>query len=233
MSQTDVADTERERRHRILAVAREIINESGNFDLPMRELAARARLSLRAPYDLFGSKAGVTQALLMEDIETFSEQFARQRVHHPLDIIPTRLRKAIDFYKPRQPFYRALFRGGAASVANPEFDPERLRLEYIHKVCRNLSGGGYLRGDVDPLQLAWLQNDLFYSAVRHWAFNDYDIEFVYHRAAHGTALLFVGVVSDANIERMRERAELHRRKLAAMMKTSEFRALIPGEALAR
>lgn len=222
MSRLDPEAADAERRQRILSVARQIINESGDFELPMRELAKRARVSLRAPYDLFGSKAGVTQAILLEDIEVFSRRFTKRRVPHPLDLIFERMRQGIDFYKTRQPFYRALSRYGAASVANPEYDPERLGLDHVASICRDLKAGGFLQATVDDFQLAWSHNDLFYSAMRHWAFNDYDIEIAHLRMAFGTALMFAGAVSDPHIKRMRDRASLHGRKLAIAARTVKF-----------
>ena len=52
---------------RLLDVAAEIVRESVDFDLPMRQLAARAQVSLRTPYKIFGSKGGIIRALLKQE----------------------------------------------------------------------------------------------------------------------------------------------------------------------
>ena len=101
---------EPDQRRRIVEAAREIIRETGTFDLPMRALSARARVSMTRPYALFGSKSGVVAAILAED----EVRFARQRAAvTSADLIEEHfdsLRLGMNFYGSDQPFYRALFR---------------------------------------------------------------------------------------------------------------------------
>ena len=54
-----------ERRHRIIAAARDLIKETGDTGLSMRAIAARAGVSLTTPYNLFGSKRAIVIALLV------------------------------------------------------------------------------------------------------------------------------------------------------------------------
>src|ERR1700744_217344 len=68
-----------ERRQRIIEAARELIRETGNAGLSMRALAARARVSLATPYNLFGSKHAIILAVL-EDVRQYEELFAASRV---------------------------------------------------------------------------------------------------------------------------------------------------------
>src|ERR1700744_362650 len=63
-----------DKAERLISVARDIVRETGNFDLPMRTLAARAQVSLRSPYEIFGSKNGVVRAILAADHALFLEQ---------------------------------------------------------------------------------------------------------------------------------------------------------------
>ena len=59
------------RRRAILDAAREIITTLGDAGLTMRALAARAGVSPATPYNLFGSKQAVLQAVYDADQEEF------------------------------------------------------------------------------------------------------------------------------------------------------------------
>src|SRR3546814_8853729 len=97
----------------LVSVAREIIRETGDFDLPMRQLAARAQVSLRTPYELFGSKTGVIRAILKLDQATFRVLARKLSSADWLDNILDRVGLGVAFYAESQPFYRALFRARA------------------------------------------------------------------------------------------------------------------------
>ncbi len=74
-----------ETKRRILSVARELIQETGDFDLPMRKLASRAQVSLRTPYALFGSKTGLIGSILTEDQIKFREMTAKhEMIRYPI-----------------------------------------------------------------------------------------------------------------------------------------------------
>ncbi len=72
------------RKDRILAAAAELLAEGGAEALTMRELASAAGLSEATPYNLFGSKAGVVEALFQAEMTTI---VARSFEHTPSDPI--------------------------------------------------------------------------------------------------------------------------------------------------
>lgn len=65
-------------RQRILAAAEQILLTQGPEALSMRGLAEQAGVSLRTPYNLFGSKTAVLGALLMNTLERFAQPLATQ-----------------------------------------------------------------------------------------------------------------------------------------------------------
>ena len=65
-----------QRRRAIVKAARALIRENAETGFSMRSLAERAGLSLVTPYNLFGSKQAVLQAVLDEDLEFFSQHIA-------------------------------------------------------------------------------------------------------------------------------------------------------------
>jgi AcrR family transcriptional regulator len=192
-----------EKKARILAVARELIQETGDFDLPMRALAARAQVSLRTPYEYFRSKAGVIGALLVEDLEHFRETVNHYSSVDEVEHIFDRVRWGIDFYALNEPFYRALFRATQAYAPDRELEPARQPLLSFQKLCGHAGKAGLLRQGIDPGHLGETLTDIFASGVRTWAMEHFDLQLASVKIRFGFATVLAGVVSDPQIERMR------------------------------
>src|SRR5690349_12874603 len=90
---------------RLVRVARELINETGDFDLSMRNLAARARVSLRTPYQVFGSKNAIITEILRHDQEQAGFQLTHGSDADLADTLFDQLSRGIKFMGARQPFY--------------------------------------------------------------------------------------------------------------------------------
>src|SRR5580704_8421119 len=103
-------DAKAERRHRIVTAARDLIRETGDTGLSMRAIAARARVSLSTPYNLFGSKRAIVLAVL-EDIQAFNERFARLGAADAVERIFQVLSMSIRYFVDDPDFYRALWTG--------------------------------------------------------------------------------------------------------------------------
>ena len=207
------SDSTSERQARILRSARAIIESSGNFDLPMRELAAHAQVSLGAPYELFGSKNGVVQAILLEDIARFRTVLGTPRETNRLEYLFERLGKGIEFYRANQPFYRALSRAERAGTPSATSEAERRGLATRRADCEVLLAQGALLAGVDLEELARSLNALFYAAMRDWAFDTYDIDRAQHRIAFGWSMLYAGAAPDEVARNLRKRAQRHARAL--------------------
>jgi AcrR family transcriptional regulator len=171
-------------------------------------------VSLRAPYEQFGSKAGIVQAILLEDIDIFAGQAAAIRSQDPIDYLFDRLDLGIAFYRSRQPFYRALSRAGHAGVADPRFDPERLGLEMRRQICRAMAKRDCLLPGIDPNLLAETLNDIFFATLRNWAFGDFDIELVRLKAGFGSATILAGATVSPYAERLQALARDFQRAIA-------------------
>lgn len=196
---------ETDQSRRIIAAAREIIRETGNAELPMRLLAARAKVSMTRPYALFGSKSGVVAAILASDYVVFAAQ--RAALHSP-DVIERHfdsMRLGLNLYASDQPFYRALFRM-TWDTAQGGSDPTRLNHSAFVARMRAASEAGLLRPDVDPELCADVLTDLFSSSVRAWAVLGWDIERLYAKLGYSYAIAFAGAGSAPIAERMHARA---------------------------
>lgn len=202
----DKAKRAEDKAERLVAVARQIIRETGDFDLPMRLLAARAQVSLRTPYELFGSKTGVIRAILKLDQAYFRVQARQLTSRDPLENIFDRVRLGVDLYAANQPFYRALFRATQGYSGGDETEPARENLKSFRILSQRVQAVGLIRPEVDTDLLGEILTDVFAASFRTWASSDFDIALAGYRIGFGTALAFAGCATEPTAARMRQTA---------------------------
>lgn len=186
----------------LVEAARVIVRETGNFDLPMRKLAARAQVSMRTPYAMFGSKVGIIRALLKSEQREFRDVMRSTRSEDILEQIFDRIQVSMDFYAREQSFYRALFRATQAYSGGDETEPAREMLPLFVNMCRKASEAGHLRDDIDPIHLGEIMTDIFAANLRNWASADFDIQLAGQRIALAFALVLAGAGAPASIGRL-------------------------------
>ena len=199
-------DAKAERRHRIVTAARDLIRETGDTGLSMRAIAARARVSLSTPYNLFGSKRAIVLAVL-EDIREFNERFARLHSADAVERIFQALSMSIRFYVEDPDFYRTLWTGvfdmSGASVRNALAMPERdaFWMSLIDAAARE----GALSPGIDTGLL--LRNlDLTFGAVMlNWVLGALSTDELEPSAALGYALALRGAATPAWQSRLADR----------------------------
>jgi AcrR family transcriptional regulator len=189
----------------LVNVARQIIRETGDFDLPMRLLAARAQVSLRTPYELFGSKTGIIRAILKADQSVFRHRARELRSADLLDNIFDRIRLGVEFYADKQPFYRALFRATQAYSGGDETEPARENLAAFRTLCKRAREAGLLLPSADPDILGETLTDIFAANFRTWASSSFDIFLVGHKIGFGCAAVLASVTPPPHDARMRTR----------------------------
>lgn len=201
----------------LIEVARQIVRESGDFDLPMRELAARAQVSLRTPYEMFGSKAGVIRAILKSDQEIY-----RRRLRENLnrsdafgDLFNS-LKIGVEFYSENQSFYRALFRATQAYSGGGEAEPGRENPDRFEGLCRRAIAEGLLDPEVSAHALAESLLDIFAANVRSWASSTYDVRLVEPRIGFGWSALLAGLATPAQVGRLRGLVASYQHRLSAL-----------------
>ena len=202
-----------DRSTRILRVAREIIRESGGFELSMRELAARGQVSLRTPYELFGSKVGIIRALLKEEQAIFQTRLWPIGDTDVFDFFFATLTVGVAFYAENQPFYRALFRATHAYSGGSETEPGRENPERFEAAMRRAYRARMLDDDIDTRVLSETLMDIFAANVRTWASSTYDISYVEPRIGFGWAVILAGVATEPHAARLRDRAKRYQDQL--------------------
>ena len=102
-------NNKQQNRHRILRAAETIIREDGIDRLSMRHLGERAGVSLRTPYNLFGSKTRVLIALLQEPLADVLHDALQAQAGSTLQFIFAALARARDRFTPEERFFRETY----------------------------------------------------------------------------------------------------------------------------
>jgi len=191
---------------RILRVARQIIRESGDFDLPMRQLATRAQVSLRTPYELFGSKTGVIRAILMQDEANFARLIRATRSADRFDGFFQANKAGIAFFASNQPFYRALYKATQTYSGGDEADPAREANPMVRRFARKAIKAGVIDPAIDPAVLYETLMDIFAANMRAWAASSFDIQLVEYRIGFGQALALAAMARPPHADDLRRRA---------------------------
>jgi AcrR family transcriptional regulator len=210
-------DAKAERRHRIVTAARDLIRETGDTGLSMRAIAARARVSLSTPYNLFGSKRAIVLAVL-EDIREFNERFARLGPADAIERIFQALSMSIRYYVEDPDFYRTLWTGvfdmTGASVRNALAMPERDAF-WLALVNAAAQEGAFSPGIDTGLLLRNL--DLTFGAVMlNWVLGALGPDELEPAAALGYALALRGAAAPAWQARLADRIAERQDQLLAL-----------------
>jgi AcrR family transcriptional regulator len=215
-------DAKTERRHRIVTAARDLIRETGDTGLSMRAIAARARVSLSTPYNLFGSKRAIVLAVL-EDIEEFHERFARSKSLDAVERIFQALSLSIRFYVEDPDFYRTLWTGvfdmSGKEVRQALARPERAAFWLA------LLNAAAAEGAIAPAintSLLMLDLDLAFGAVMlNWVLGALSTDELEPAAAYGYALALGGAATPPWRERLAARVLAAQEKLGKLRRRVE------------
>jgi AcrR family transcriptional regulator len=215
-------DAKTERRHRIITAARDLIRETGDTGLSMRAIAARARVSLSTPYNLFGSKRAIVLAVL-EDIEEFHERFARSKSLDAVERVFQALSLSIRFYVDDPDFYRTLWTGvfdmSGKEVRQALARPERAA--FWLSLLNTAAAEGAIAPAINTA-LLMLDLDLAFGAVMlNWVLGALSTDELEPAAAYGYALALGGAATPAWRERLATRVLAAQEKLVNLRRRVE------------
>ncbi|RYD98665.1 MAG: TetR/AcrR family transcriptional regulator [Sphingomonadales bacterium] len=132
------------RQRAILDAAREIMAQTGEAGLTMFALATRAGVSPATPYNLFGSKQAILQAVYEEDMREFHAGFDERASSDPLARIFDLGDLSIEHWSNSPDFYKALLmvlsRNGGPGV-DGAWSPGR---SYARQLIKDLAASGGL-----------------------------------------------------------------------------------------
>ena len=163
-------------RQKVKRAAAEIIRREGMEQLTMRRLAEAAEVSLRTPYNLFGSKTDVLLALLDDVNDRF---IAATQAEQGRPALP-RLFETLDAFEREftadEAFYREVFHG---IMTADQVEPRRVGYDGLialtQDLLRQAAARGELPADVDADALGEHLAVLFMSVLGMWASGFFDL----------------------------------------------------------
>ncbi|HEX5377182.1 MAG TPA: TetR/AcrR family transcriptional regulator [Phenylobacterium sp.] len=207
------------RRRRIVDAARALIRETGDTGLSMRAIAARAKVSLATPYNLFGSKRGVVMAVL-EDAREFQEKFSTLKDLSAVDRIFKALSITFAYHVQDPEFYHTLW----TSLLDPRGGDAELRAELItpqnslfwRGLLEEARGEGAIAEDIDMGLLQEALNGRFAAVMLNWVMGGGSVRELEPSACFGYAATLCACATDSFRPEIRRRMLTFQSELLAV-----------------
>lgn len=188
------------RQRAILDAARDIILTAGDAGLNMRAMAAKAGVSPATPYNLFGSKQAVLQAVYDEDQEEFYRDFVAQASKEPLTRLFDMIDLSIGHWLRTPEFHKALLAilyRSAATAAQSGESPPRLTYVHVQRLIDEAVAAGVLRADTPVAIVTATLARIFRSAGQEWIDGSLTLEQARDDLGRSFALVLAGLVTPA------------------------------------
>lgn len=207
-------DAKAERRRRIVTAARELIRETGDSGLSMRAIAARAKVSLTTPYNLFGSKRAIVVAVL-DDVREFHERFSNLHQVNAIDRIFHAVTLSLSYYAEDPDFYRTLWTEvldmSGKEIRTALITPQRYAFWWalIGEAARE----GALLPELDQDLLLRNLDLVFGSVMLAWVLGGLEVEDLEPSVGFGYALALRGAASADSQMRIEKRLMDYQKQL--------------------
>ena len=195
-----------ERKQQILEAARRLIQKDGVPGMSMRELATEAQVSLKTPYNLFGSKAQVLGALLEAIAVRVETAFNELDPQDPIDTMYALGRLSVQEYARDPNFYRSLF---TALMTTGELLLSHRIVEHYTTFWQRGIDAGIAQGFFEPrrrpdLVARQIQID-FRGAMELWVEGGIDLEGLETQLLYGMTLCLLAVATQKGRPRLLRR----------------------------
>ena len=190
------------RRQALLEAARALIRENESTGFAMRALAQRAGVGEVTPYNLFGSKRGVLEAILSEELDRYEEGFARMAAPDAFDALYEFVGVSMDMYRRDPQLYRVVLRDlmltGDPSLRSFFSTPQRrVFVNLIEKAV----AGGFLSDIVAPHLIARTLGRAVTSCLGDWLWEDISLDSLEANAGLTFTMVLRGIVTPAALPR--------------------------------
>jgi AcrR family transcriptional regulator len=202
-----------ERRERILDAARRLIRSAGT-GFSMRALAEESQVSLATPYNLFGSKGGVLDALLNASLDNVDRATHTFRSTDPIERVLEVAGIAADVYARDPAFYQPLMQfllGAREVVHRPRFIARSLAL--WNRTVQAAVRHRLVSADVAAGPLARQLMINFAGVLELWIHEELDEDGLRDQALYGSTLLLLGAALPTARGRLVKRLDAIARKL--------------------
>ncbi|MEZ5687471.1 MAG: hypothetical protein R3E21_01545 [Caenibius sp.] len=189
------------RRQAILNSAEMLIEETGETDFSMKQLAVRAGISTFTTYNLIGQKAEVLYTLLdrsLDDIDALAILQARKidPIEQPLGYVFEAADNIVRVSTARPSLYQPLFRfllGYPDAVHRPRF--MKRSSDYWRFAFAPLDEAGLMNGPIRKIDMVSEAQMFFTGVLEYWVHADFSNQDFSDHVSHGFAirLLALGV----------------------------------------
>jgi AcrR family transcriptional regulator len=184
------------RRRAVLDAARAIIRESGTIGFAMRALAQRAGVGEVTPYNLFGSKRGVLEAILTEELERYQQGFAGIGAEDELGALFEYIEVNMAMYRSDPQLYRVVLRDlmltGDPSLRSFFSAPQR---RFFLGLVENAVRAGYLSDIVAPHLIVRTLGRAITSCIGDWLWEGISLESLEANVGLGFTMALRGVAT--------------------------------------
>lgn len=198
------------RRRAILDAARDIILREGEAAMTMRSMAAQAGVSPATPYNLFGSKQAILQAVYDEDYEDFARFFDKHASKGALIRVFDLADVSIRYFERQPEFYRALIgilqRNSGSEVESRSWS---LRIAYMQRLLRDCVAADELRDDapIDLVSSALLR--IFKAIAQEWVEGTVTLEGARHELGVSFGLVLASLVTSKGTPALEQARRLY------------------------
>ena len=186
------------RQRAILDAARDIMAQSGEVGLTMFALASRAGVSPATPYNLFGSKQAILQAVYDEDLVVFHALYDERATDDLLGRIFDLVDLSIEHWQSAPEFYKALLtvlsRGAGSEGCEGAWSPGR---SYARQLVGALAAAG---GIIESAPLEAISANLIRilkSVGQEWVDGSLSLDRARNELGAGFGIVLTGFVTPA------------------------------------
>lgn len=203
------------RRKAIIDAARQLISGAEATSFSMRALSERAGVSITTPYNLFGSKQSIMQALLDEDIRRFSATMD-EAPSNDLERFFDAVAEGARSFAADDHYYRAVmaavYREGGAQYRSSFGGPRR---RFWETLVERAIEGKFLAAQVQTVPFALNLAGIFFSNILEWVAGEIDLEKLEGRTHYGFALALLAMARRPYRSYLRERAMMAQDRLVS------------------
>lgn len=193
------------RRQALLEAARAMIRENETTGFAMRALAQRAGVGEVTPYNLFGSKRGVLEAILSEELERYQQAFAAIAGEDELGALFEFVAVSIRMYRSDPQLYRVVLRDlmltGDPSLRSFFSAPQR---RFFLGLVENAVRAGYVSDRVEPHLIVRTLGRAITSCIGDWLWEGISLDSLEANAGLGFTMALRGVVNPKAVARCDE-----------------------------
>jgi len=138
--------SKQENRQKILKAAKSLLRKGGISTLSMRELANKAQVSSRTPYNLFGSKTDILIALMDQPIHDLTGEISELSADSTVLLTFELFDKIYEKYLPEEPYYREIYWG---IMSSEHKESRSLALHTVKTFVAPMLANAIERGELD------------------------------------------------------------------------------------